>query len=398
MSDQSSNDEIHRKKDRAIEHGQEKTSYSQLPSTELLSDENVPRRSNWQLVRLRFQSHNMAMVSLVVITIIWIVSVFFAEFFAPYTVTTYSKDNVTSPPQTPRFIDENGTFNLRPFVYGYDSVVDQKTTKRTFTINIEKKYPLFFGVQGESYKLWGLIETDIHCFGTKEGYAYILGGDRLGRDILSRIIYGGRVSLTIGVIGVIFSMIIGTTAGIISGYFGGSIDMIIQRGIEIMMSFPPIPLWMALTAALPANWTSIQVYFAITTLLGLLSWGSLARLVRGQTLALRDLDFIKAAQSIGASQIRIIFKHLLPNVVNQVIVIATLTIPWVILSETSLSFLGLGIRPPMTSWGVLLEEAQNVQAIKYHPWSVIPAFFVIITVLTYNFIGDGLRDAFEPRS
>jgi peptide/nickel transport system permease protein len=338
------------------------------------------------------------MAALTVLVILWVTNVLFPEFFAPYGLLTYSQENIASPPQLPRFIDAEGNFHLRPFVYGWISEVDQQTARRHFTVDTSRRFPLHLLVHGEPYKLWGIVESDLHLFGAEGGYAFLLGGDRLGRDLLSRIIFGGRVSLTIGVLGVAITMILGTILGTASGYLGGKLDTLVQRFIEIMMSFPAIPLWMALTAAMPADWSSIQTYFAITTLLGLLSWGGLARQVRGRVLTMREFDFVQASRALGASDGRIVFGHMIPNVLGQVIVLATLAIPWIILAETSLSFLGLGIRPPLTSWGVLLEEAQNVQVLRYHPWLVIPVVFLVLAVLAYNFLGDGIRDATDPRS
>ena len=371
------------------ESGLERSSAGPAAKTAVLSP--------WRIFWRRFRRHRLATFSLGMLVALYVICVLFAEFFAPYSLTTYSDQNITAPPQLPRFVDEEGRFHLRPFVYGWIGELDQERVRRIYSVDMATKLPLRLFVRGEPYKLRGFIESDLHLFGTEEGFAYLLGGDRLGRDLLSRIIYGGRVSLTIGGLGVTISTMIGTIVGSISGYYGGWVDTLIQRVVEVLLSIPAIPLWMALTAAMPPDWTSIQVYFAITTVLGMLSWGSLARQIRGKVLVLRSQEFIEASRALGAGNARIVFLHLIPNVINHVVVIATLTIPWIILGETALSFLGLGIRPPLTSWGVLLEEAQNVQALRYSPWFVIPALFVILTVLIYNFVGDGLRDALDPR-
>ena len=254
-------------------------------------------------------------------------------------------------------------------------------------------------VRGTPYRFWGLFETDVHLFGVDDGGTlFLLGTDHLGRDLLSRIIYGSRISLTIGLVGVTLSFVFGLVIGVVSGYYGGWIDNLIQRGIEILRSFPSIPLWMALAAALPSSWSPLQIYMGITVVLSFIGWTGLARQVRGKILSLREEDFATAALLAGASRWRIMTRHLLPSFMSHIIVSLTLAVPGMILGETSLSFLGLGLRPPVTSWGVLLKEAQNVQAVAFQPWLLTPVIFVIITVLAFNFVGDGLRDAADPYS
>jgi peptide/nickel transport system permease protein len=248
--------------------------------------------------------------------------------------------------------------------------------------------------------MWGLFKTDLHLFGVEDssGTVYLLGTDSLGRDLLSRILYGARISLTIGLIGVMLTFILGLTIGSVSGYFGGRVDGFIQRIIEVLRSFPTFPLWMALSAALPAHWSPVRVYFGITLVLSFLAWTSLARVVRGKILSLREEDFAMAARLSGAGNARIMFRHLLPSFTSHIVVSLTLMLPHMILGETSLSFLGLGLRPPITSWGVLLKDAQNVQAVSQQPWLLTPAIMVILVVLAFNFVGDGLRDAADPYS
>ncbi|MBA7708517.1 Oligopeptide transport system permease protein OppC [subsurface metagenome] len=282
-------------------------------------------------------------------------------------------------------------------MYGIKSKLDPETWDRLYVVDKNKKYPVYFFIRGDKYRLWNLLETDLHFFGVKEpGVIFLFGSDELGKDLFSRNLHAARISLSIGLVGVALSFILGSILGGISGYFGGVADMAIQRIIEFLLALPSIPLWMALSAALPQEWSSIKVYFYITIILSILGWTSLARVVRGKLISLREEDFVLAARIAGASEGRIITGHLLPSFLSYLVVNLTLAVPYMILGETALSFLGLGIRPPAVSWGALLQEAQNVRTVALHPWLLIPALFVIITVLAFSFLGDGLRDAADP--
>lgn len=358
-------------------------------------DADVYTASQWKLMWWKFRKHRMAMWASMVILTLYIVAIF-CEFLAPYTLKQSDIDYTFAPPQRIRFISEDG-FHLRPFVYALKGERHPETLRKSYTEDRTKLCSIHLFEKGEPYRLWGIFKTDIHLFGVKrEGTLFLLGTDSMGRDMLSRIIYGSRISLTIGLVGVTLSFILGLAIGTFSGYYGGWIDNLIQRGIEILRSFPSIPLWMALSAALPGHWSPIKIYMGITVVLSLIGWTGLARQVRSKILSLREEDFATAALLAGASQRRIMWRHLLPSFMSHIIVSITLAIPGMILGETALSFLGLGLRPPITSWGVLLKEAQNVQAVAFHPWLLTPVLFVILTVLSFNFMGDGLRDAADP--
>ena len=355
--------------------------------------------SYWELVWRKFRRDRAALIAGGVLVVFYLAMVIFTEFCAPYHVENKFIRYVNAPPQRIRLVDTEGKFHLRPFVYGVKREVDPQTFSKVYMEDTSKTYPVRFFVRGDSYRWLGLFPGNIHLFGTDAGgTVFIFGTDRQGRDLFSRILYGGRISLTIGLVGVTLSLFFGTLLGIISGYYGGKVDNVIQRCIEFLMSFPAIPMWMGLAAALPPDWSSIKVYFGITIILSVIGWGGLARQIRGKVLALREEEYILAAKTMGASNIDIVFTHLFPNCLSHIIVSATLSIPGMILGETSLSFLGLGIKPPMTSWGVLLQEGQNVRTVVQAPWLLIPVFFVIVTVLCFNFLGDGLRDAADPYS
>lgn len=348
-----------------------------------------------QLMWWKFKKHKLAVVALYVLLLMYFLAVF-AEFVSPYNIHVRHTRYLYSPPQKIHFF-YNDKFHLQPVVYKLKFRIDSITLKEIYYEVPEEVYPVKLFCRGERYKWWGLFETDIHLFGVKPGGTiFLLGTDRMGRDMLSRIISGSRISLSIGLIGVSLSFIFGLILGGISGYFGGATDIIIQRIIEVLRSFPTIPLWMGLSAALPMTWSPLKVYFAITVILSLLGWTGVARAVRGRFLTLREEDFAMAAYLAGASKWRIIYKHLLPSFLSHIIVTITLRIPGMILGETALSYLGLGLRPPITSWGVLLKECQNVQDIAHHPWLILTVVFIILTILSFNFIGDGLRDAADP--
>ena len=358
-------------------------------------------QSYWNLVWYKFRKNRLAVVGGVIILLFYLTCLIFPEFFAPYTAPRESTF-IEAPPTWPQFIDEEGNFSLRPFVYGYSEEVDQALRKRIFSIDTSQKYPLRLFARGEEYKLLGFIPMSIHLFGVDndnpDANVFVLGTDRLGRDLYSRILYGGRISLVIGLVGVFATLALGTSLGAVSGYYGGTVDTIIQRTTEFLTAFPREPLFLALGAAIPITWDPVAVFFGITLLLAVISWGGLARQVRGLVLSGREEQFVLAAQSFGASDRRIIFQHLIPGTMSHVIVIATLSIPGMILLETALSFLGLGLQPPVVSWGVLLRDVNNIRTIRFAPHLLLTVPFIITAVLSYNMLGDGLRDAMDPYS
>jgi len=359
-------------------------------------EERIFVASQWQLVRWRFKRHRLAVVSLVILALFYLVAIF-ADFIAPYDPNRYDTDYMYAPPQWPRFV-EDGRLELRPFVYAAVPAPSSSAFRPMYRLDRAQKYPICFFVHGDPYHFLGLVETDLHLFGAKDGVFFILGADGMGRDMLSRIIHGSRLSLSVGLVGIGISFVIGILVGGISGFFGGVVDVAIQRVIEFIRSIPTLPLWMALSVALPPQWTIIQVYFGITVILSLVGWTGLARVVRGKFMALREEDFVMAARLTGSSEMRIIFKHMLPSFYSHIIASLTLSVPGMILGETSLSFLGLGLQPPAISWGVLLRDAQRIRALAYSPWLLAPGLFIIVAVLCFNFVGDGLRDAADPYS
>lgn len=349
----------------------------------------------WKLVWWKFRKHKLALISGIIVILIYLVAAF-VEFLAPFPADKTNSKYLYAPPQPLHFFDEQGKLAL--YVNGYTSKVDPVALRRTFVVDTTKKVPVRFFVEGFSYKLFGLFPSNRHLIGPVDlaEPIYLLGADRLGRDVLSRLIMGTRISMSIGLIGVFLSLVLGILLGGISGYYGGSIDNLIQRVIEFLRSIPSIPLWMGLAAALPTSMPPLQVYFGITIILSLIGWTGLARVVRGRFLSLREEDFVMSARLDGQSELGIILFQMLPAFTSHIIAAITLAIPGMILSETSLSFLGLGLREPVVSWGVLLQDAQDIRAIATAPWLLIPALAVVLSVLTLNFLGDGLRDAADP--
>lgn len=365
--------------------------------------------SQWQLIRRRLWRHRLAVASLFLLIALYILALF-AEFFAPYTTRWLELDHAYCPPQQVRF-----SFSRGFYVYAVKRDVDPITFRKTYIEDRSDTVPLSFFAKGEKYKLWGLIPGSRHFLGVDhEAYAestssaggpdamkptfYLLGADKYGRDLLSRILYGARISLSVGIIGIAITFVLGLTVGGVSGYLGGAVDNLIQRLIEIMNSLPRLPMWLALAAAMPSDWSPLRTYFAITLVLSLLNWARLARVVRGKILSLREEDYAMAARLLGAGHGRIIFRHLLPGFASHIIVALTLSVPQMILGETSLSFLGLGLRPPVVSWGVMLQDCMNMTVVANYPWLLLPVTFIILTVLCFNFLGDGLRDAADPYS
>ena len=347
--------------------------------------------SQWQLIRRRFAKHKLAVASLYVLGLLYLMAAF-AEVVAPYTPNRRNIDFSYCPPQLPRFSFAHG-LHTRAMKLNTDPI----TFQRTYVEQPDTPVPLRLLARGDGYRLWGLFPLNRHLVGPADGGTfYLLGADKYGRDIFSRIVYGARVSLSVGLIGIAFTFLLGTTLGGISGYVGGRTDTLIQRTIEIINAFPHLPLWLALAAVLPSDWSPIQIYFAITILLSLLNWTGLARVVRGKILALREEDYAVAARLLGAGHGRVLFRHLMPGFTSHIIVALTLSIPGMILGETSLSFLGLGLRPPVVSWGVMLQDCMDVKAVSIYPWLLIPVAFIVTTVLCFNFLGDGLRDAADP--
>lgn len=363
--------------------------------------------SQWTLMWLRFKKHKLALISMYVVIFLYVMAVF-AEFLAPFDPEEAlrsageSKAKAYHPPQGIHlfYTDKDGSISFNPHVTVLKEQVDPDTLRKIYVRDAERKIDVAFFVHGFEYRFLGLYKTDIHFFGpkTKGEVFYLFGSDRNGRDMFSRVIYGGRFTLSLGLIGVMMSVVLGLILGGISGYYGGRIDWAIQRLVEFIISLPTIPIWLAMAAALPKNWPPHYQYMAVTVIISLIGWTSLARVVRGRLLSMRGEVFVVAAQLDGCSEARVIFRHMLPSLASHIIAAVTLSIPLMVLAETSLSFLGLGLQPPSISWGVLLKEAQNIRSIAAAPWLFVPGAAVVVAVLALNFMGDGLRDAADPYS
>jgi len=373
---------------------------SKIPIAELNVDEQKKEAyytaTQFQLMWWKFRRHRTAIIGSVVLGI-FVFIMLFCEFLAPYGSQSRDPDYVFGKPHKVHLFDEDGTFRGM-FVYSMSTSFDKETMQLVLKEDREAIHKIRFFTKGDPYKMWGLIRTSVHFFVAEDGFVHLFGTDNLGRDVFSRTLYGARTSLSIGLIGVLIAFVVGLIAGGVSGYFGGFLDNFLQRLIEFIRSIPTLPLWMSLAAILPKEWSPLRIYFAVTVILGFLTWTTLARRVRGKLISMREEDFVFAARIAGSNDVRIIWRHMLPAFLSYIIVDLTVSFPAMILGETTLSFIGLGLREPVVSWGVLLQQSQNVTAIEQHPWLFIPAFFVVISVLAFSLVGDGMRDAADPYS